>query len=48
MPILELRKSRLWKIKELAYGPPGGNPEGTATTAPPRQYLYDEPTCDHV
>lgn len=35
MPILELRKSRLWKIKELARGPPAGNPEGTATTAPP-------------
>lgn len=48
MPILELRKSRLWKIKELARGPPAGNPEGTATTAPPPQYLCDEPTCDHV
>lgn len=34
MTILELRKSRLCKIKELAHGPPAGNPEGTATAAP--------------
>ena len=49
MPILELRKARLCKIKELAHGPPAWNPEDTATAAPtPPQYFCDEPICDHV